>query len=59
VTATAVPSRGLAVRTDLATASVVTANGNAATVDLVRRGGRWLLSFSDGADPLPALAGTT
>jgi hypothetical protein len=51
--------RELAVRADLATATVATANGNGATVDFVRRGGRWLLSFSDGDDPLPALAGTT
>jgi hypothetical protein len=49
--------RGLAVRADLATATVLTENGNAATVDFVRRGGRWLLSFGDGANPLPALAG--
>ena len=51
--------RELGVRADLATASVVTANGKAASVDFVRRGSRWLLSFSDGNDPLPALAGTT
>jgi hypothetical protein len=51
--------RELGVRADLATAAVVTANGGSATVDFVRRGGRWLLSFSDGHDPLPALAGTT
>jgi hypothetical protein len=51
--------RGLAVRPDLATVTVVTENGNAATVDFVRRGARWLLSFSNGADPLPALAGST
>jgi hypothetical protein len=42
---------------DLATAAVTTASGDT-TVDFVRRGARWLLSFSDGDDPLPALAGT-
>lgn len=50
--------RELAVRSDLATATLVTANGNHATVDFVRRGRRWLLSFSDGNDPLPVLAET-
>jgi hypothetical protein len=51
--------REVGVRADLATATVMTADGTSATVDLVRRGRRWLLSFSDGNDPLPALAGTT
>jgi hypothetical protein len=51
--------RELAVRADLAAAGVVARDGSTATVDFVRRGSRWLLSFSDGADPLPALAGTT
>jgi hypothetical protein len=51
--------RELDVQADLATATLVTANGKGATVDFVRRGRRWLLSFSDGGDPLPALAGTT
>jgi hypothetical protein len=51
--------REVGVRADLATATVVTANGTSASVDFVRRGRRWLLSFSDGNDPLPALAGTT
>jgi hypothetical protein len=51
--------RELGVRADLATATVVAANGNSATIDFVRRDRRWLLSFSDGNDPLPALAGTT
>lgn len=51
--------RELGIRADLATATVVTANGKGATVDFVRRGRRWLLSFSDGNDPMPALAGTT
>jgi hypothetical protein len=50
--------RGLTLRPDLATATVVTARGGSVPVDLVRRGRRWLLSFSDGADPIPALAGT-
>ena len=38
---------------------LVTANGSDARIDFVRRDGRWLLSFGDGGDPLPALAGTT
>ena len=50
--------RALDVQADLATARLVAANGRGATVDFVRRGRRWLLSFSDGTDPLPALAGT-
>ena len=49
----------LVLQSDLATATIETAGGTGATVDFVRRVGRWLLSFSDGADPLPALAGTT
>ena len=51
--------RGVGVRADLATVSVVASDGTAGTVDFVRSGQRWLLSFSDGADPLPALAGAT
>ena len=51
--------RKLTVKSDLATAEMTTATGAEATVDFVRRGGRWLLSFSNGNDPLPALAGTT
>jgi hypothetical protein len=51
--------RALAVESDLVTADVAAANGAAATVDFVHRDGRWLLSFSDGTDPLPALAGTS
>jgi S1-C subfamily serine protease len=43
---------------DLAMAVVTTRPGTTATVDLVRDGSGWLLSFSDGNDPLPALAGT-
>jgi hypothetical protein len=49
----------VAMRPDLATATVVTSTGSRAAVDFIRRGRRWLLSFSDGTDPLPALAGTT
>jgi hypothetical protein len=51
--------QALALRRDLATAAVRTASGSATTVDFVRRGQRWLMSFSDGEDPLPALAGTS
>jgi hypothetical protein len=51
--------RGLATRSDLVTVDIVAANGAEATVDFVQRDGRWLLSFSDGDDPLPALVGTT
>jgi hypothetical protein len=49
--------RQVALRRDLATASVTTASGAAVPIDLVRRGRRWMLSFSDGVDPMPALAG--
>jgi hypothetical protein len=49
--------RSVAAKRDLATATVKTARGTTAHVDLVRSGGRWLLSFSDGEDPLPVLAG--
>ncbi len=45
------------VRGDLAAATVKTARGATARVDLLRTGGRWLLSFSQADDPLPALAG--
>ena len=51
--------RALALRSDLATATVVTATGTGAMVDFVRHGQRWLMSFSEGADPITALAGTT
>jgi hypothetical protein len=44
---------------DLATATVKTARGTAAHVDLIRTGGRWLLSFSEADDPLPVLAGAS
>ena len=40
-------------------ATVVTARTTTVQVDLLRHGDGWLLSFSDGDDPLPALAGTT
>jgi hypothetical protein len=42
-------------RPDLATATVTTAGRASVRVDLVRNGGSWLLSFSDGDDPLQAL----
>ena len=51
--------RALALRSDLAIATVMTATGTGATVDFVRHGQRWLMSFSEGADPIAALAGTT
>jgi hypothetical protein len=50
--------RALALRPDLATAEVTTTSGGEATVDFVRRGSRWLMSFSSGQFPMPALAGT-
>lgn len=40
---------------DLATATVRTADGTVVPVDLVRTGSRWLLSFSNGSDPISAL----
>ena len=46
------------VRPDLASVAVTTARGDEVLVDMVRDGGRWLLSFSQGNDPLPVLAGT-
>ena len=51
--------RDLAVDRELATADIATSAGGSSSVDFVHRGGRWLLSFSDGGDPLPALAGTS
>jgi hypothetical protein len=51
--------RELALRRDLATAAVVTTKGAGASVDFVRRGPRWLMSFSQGQAPLPVLAGST
>ena len=49
--------RSVAADGDLATATMKTARGTTAHVDLIRTGGRWLLSFSDTDDPLPELAG--
>jgi hypothetical protein len=49
--------RSVAADRDLATATVNTGHGTTAHVDLIRIGGRWLLSFSGAADPLPHLAG--
>jgi hypothetical protein len=43
--------RKVALRRDLATATVATASGASVPVDLVRQGRRWLLSFSSGGDP--------
>jgi hypothetical protein len=49
--------RRVAMRRDLATAAVTTAGGGSLSLDLVRQGRRWLVSFRDGAaDPMPALA---
>jgi len=49
--------RGLLLEPDLATATVTTARNTTVTVDLVRQGSHWLLSFSHGDDPMPELAG--
>jgi hypothetical protein len=49
--------RGVLLEPDLATATVTTARKTIVTVDLVRQGRRWLLSFSDGDAPMPELAG--
>jgi len=49
--------RELTLRRDLATATVTTPSRRSVRVDLVRDGRRWLLSFSDGADPFPPPAG--
>jgi hypothetical protein len=49
--------RALALEPDLATAEVVTTSGAEATVDFVRRRKRWLMSFSSGEYPIPALVG--
>ncbi len=46
-------------RSDLATAVVTTHPGTTVSVDLVRGPRGWLISFSDGHDPMPALAGNT
>jgi hypothetical protein len=47
--------RAVQMRPDLVTATVTTASGATVPVDLIRHGGSWLLSFSDGDDPLQAL----
>ena len=49
--------RSVTVDGELATATVKTASGTTVRVDLIRTDGRWLLSFMDTSDPLPALAG--
>jgi hypothetical protein len=49
--------RDVALRPDLATVAVSVAGGADDPVDFVRRGRRWLLSFSAGNDPMPVLAG--
>jgi hypothetical protein len=50
--------RSVSLRRDLATADVATASGASVPVDFIRRGAHWVLSFSNGIDPMPALAGT-
>jgi hypothetical protein len=49
--------RDIALRPDLATVDVAVAGAAPVPVDLVRLQGRWRLSFSDGGDPMPVLAG--
>jgi hypothetical protein len=49
--------RHVALRKDLATTTVTTATGTTVPVDLIRHGRDWLLSFSQGGDPISALAG--
>jgi hypothetical protein len=49
--------RSVQMRPDLATAMVSPAGATAVGVDLVRHGERWLISFSNGGDPLQAMAG--
>jgi hypothetical protein len=51
--------RDVTVRPELATAVVATRAGTTVPVDLIRGPRGWLLSFSSGEDPMPALAGTT
>jgi hypothetical protein len=46
----------LTLKQGLASATVSTGNGTDVSVDFVRDGQRWLLSFSGGNDPMPALA---
>ncbi|MEA2133890.1 MAG: hypothetical protein QOC68_1799 [Solirubrobacteraceae bacterium] len=50
--------RRVTLRAGLAAVTVTTARGQDAVVDMLRRGGSWLLSFSNGSDPMPVLAGT-
>lgn len=47
----------LAYEPGLATAQVLVGRGRIVPLDLVRDGGRWLISFSNGDDPFGALAG--
>jgi hypothetical protein len=49
--------QSVAMRHDLATADVATASGGRIPLDFIRQGARWVLSFTDGVDPMPALAG--
>jgi hypothetical protein len=49
--------RDIALRPDLATLDVSVAGAASVPVDFVRLQGRWLLSFSDGEDPMRVLAG--
>jgi hypothetical protein len=44
-------------RPDLAAVTVASAGSGSTTVDFVRSGRRWLMSFSHGQNPIPALAG--
>jgi len=46
---------GVALKPDLATARVRVANGGVVPLTLLRVGAGWLVSFSDGNDPLSAL----
>jgi hypothetical protein len=49
--------RGIALRPDLATVDVSVGGGAGEPVAFVRHDGRWLLSFSNGDDPMPVLTG--
>jgi hypothetical protein len=49
--------RGIALRPDLATVDVSVGGGAGQPVAFVRHDDRWLLSFSNGDDPMPVLAG--
>jgi hypothetical protein len=48
---------GITASPDLATARVRSSGGAAVPLTLLRDGRRWLVSFSQGADPISALAG--